>query len=298
LIGLERDADRGLARRVRQAYRRTDAANRAELVVDLELEGKVAIVTGGSRGIGKAIARQLAREGASVALVARERSALEAAAAEIGRETRRRAEGFSADTGDDASVKAMMARVLEAFGRVDILVNCAAQPGGQAKPPALAEVTTEALWADINVKVMGYLRMAREAVVAMKRQGGGRIINVSGLAARTTGNIVGSIRNVGVAALTKNLADELGPYGVTAVCVHPGLTRTEKTAGVIESRAKALGVSAAEVESRMAGQNLVGKLITAEDIAHLVAFLASPKSIAVNGDVVAAGGGAPGAIYY
>jgi NAD(P)-dependent dehydrogenase (short-subunit alcohol dehydrogenase family) len=132
----------------------------------------------------------------------------------------------------------------------------------------------------------------------MKAQGSGRIINVSGLAARSTGTIIGSVRNVSVAALTKNIADELGPSGITAVCIHPGLTRTEKTAGVIESRSKTLGVPPEEVERRMGSSNLSGRLITAEDVAHVIAFLASPKSLAINGDVIAAGGGIPGAIHY
>ena len=266
--------------------------------MDLELADKVAIVTGASRGIGKAIAAALAREGAKVALVARDESALETAAASIAAAARRVAKPFVADTGDDRAVKAMVEGVLAAFGRVDILVNCAAQPAGQAKPPALEEITAEALWAEVNVKVMGYLRTAREVAGPMAAQGGGRIVNVSGLAARSTGSIIGTIRNISVAALTKNLADELAPKGVSAVCVHPGLTRTEKTPGVVERRAQALGVSVDEVEKRMAAGNLVGRLITAEEIGDVVAFLASPKSMAINGDANAAGGGVPGAIYY
>ncbi len=266
--------------------------------MDLELADKVAIVTGASRGIGKAVAAALAREGADVALVARDRIALDGVAAEIAAATGRRVKPFAADTGDDDAVKAMVAAVLAAFGRVDILVNCAAQPAGQAKPPNLAEITAEALWAEVNVKVMGYLRTAREVAKPMAAQGGGRIVNISGLAARTTGNIIGTIRNIGVAALTKNLADELAPKGVSVVCVHPGTTRTEKTPGVVERRARALGLSFAEVEKRMAAANLVGRLITAEEIGDVVAFLASPKSVAINGDAIAAAGGAPGAIYY
>jgi NAD(P)-dependent dehydrogenase (short-subunit alcohol dehydrogenase family) len=132
----------------------------------------------------------------------------------------------------------------------------------------------------------------------MAERGGGRIINISGLAARSTGSIIGTIRNISVAALTKNLADELGPKGITAVCVHPGLTRTEKTPEVVARQAAAQGVEPVEIERRMAALNLVGKLITAEEIGHVVAFLASPKSIAINGDVIAAGGGTRGAIYY
>ena len=105
----------------------------------------------------------------------------------------------------------------------------------------------------MNVKVMGYLRTAREVAPHMIKQKSGRIINVSGLAARQTGTIIGSMRNVSVAALTKNLADELGPHGISAVCVHPGLTRTEKTPGVVAAQAKAQGVPEAEIEKRMAG---------------------------------------------
>jgi NAD(P)-dependent dehydrogenase (short-subunit alcohol dehydrogenase family) len=266
--------------------------------MDLQIDGKVAIVTGGSRGIGKAIAKTLAREGAEVALLARDAAMLAAAAAEIAGETDRVVNSFAADTGDDRSVKAAVAGVLESFGRIDILVNCAAQPAGQSKPPSLAEITADALWAEVNVKVMGYLRMVKEVAEPMARQGGGRIVNISGLAARSTGSTIGSIRNISVAALTKTLAEELAPKRISVVCVHPGVTRTEKTPGVVQRRAQALGVSAEEIEKQMAAGNLTGHLITAEEVADVVAFLASPRAIAINGDVVAAGGGAPGAIHY
>ena len=266
--------------------------------MDLELKGKTAIVTGGNRGIGKAIAKELAREGVNVAIVARDKAALESAAADIAGNSGVKVLQFSTDTGDDAAVKKMVSDVAQAFGRIDILVNCAAQAGGQSKPPSLTEITNEHFWADMNVKVMGYLRTAREVAPHMIKQKSGRIINVSGLAARQTGTIIGSMRNVSVAALTKNLADELAPHGVSAVCVHPGLTRTEKTPGVVAAQAKSQGVSEAEIESRMAGRNLARKLITAEDIAHVCVFLASAKAVALNGDVIAAGGGAPGSIHY
>jgi NAD(P)-dependent dehydrogenase (short-subunit alcohol dehydrogenase family) len=264
----------------------------------VDLSGRVAIVTGGSRGIGKAIACQLAREGADVAVVAHHGAALEIAGAEVMGATGKRLMEVATDTGDDASVKAMVANVLTAFGRVDILVNCAATAGRQVKPPAFAEITNEQFFTDMNVKVMGYLRTAREVVPHMANRGSGRIVNISGLAARHTGTTIGSIRNVAVAALTKNLADQLGPLGISVICGHPGRTRTEKTSGMVEREAEAQGVSPDEIERRMAGLNLVGRLITADEIAYLVAFLASPKSIAINGDSIAAGGGLPGEIYY
>ncbi|MDP8921548.1 MAG: SDR family oxidoreductase [Chloroflexota bacterium] len=266
--------------------------------MDLELSDRVAIVTGGSRGIGKAIARQLALEGASVAIVARDNSALEASRDELIADTDRPVLAVRADTTNDDAVRDMVERVVDQFGRVDILVNAAAKPGGQAPPPALADITEELFLDDMQTKVMGYLRCAQAVAPHMVRQGWGRIVNISGLAARSTGATIGSIRNVAVVALTKNLADELGPHGINVTVVHPGLTRTEKTAGVVAERARSQEISEEEVERQMAAGNTVRRIIDARDIAYVVAFLASPKSIAINGDVIAAGGGAPRSIYY
>jgi NAD(P)-dependent dehydrogenase (short-subunit alcohol dehydrogenase family) len=265
--------------------------------MDLELAGKTAIVTGGSRGIGKAIARELAGEGVDVAIVARSADVLQSTAAELAEETGRRIFAIVADTGSDESVKAMVQQAAGALGHIDILVNCAAQPGGQAPPPKLADITDDAFYSDVNVKVMGYVRCAREVAPHMLAQGWGRIINISGLAARSTGSTIGSIRNVAVVALSKNLADELGPHGINVTVVHPSLTRTEKTADVIAARAERQSISHEEAEQRMVN-NLVGRWIEARDIAYVVTFLASPKAGAINGDVIAAGGGIPGPIYY
>jgi NAD(P)-dependent dehydrogenase (short-subunit alcohol dehydrogenase family) len=265
--------------------------------MDLELAGKTAIVTGGSRGIGKAIARELAGEGVDVAVVARGAEALQASAAELAEASGQRIVPIVADTSSDASVRAMVEQAAAAFGHLDILVNCAAQPGGQSAPPKLAEITDAAFYADVNVKVMGYLRCAREVAPHMRRQGWGRIINISGLAARSSGSTIGSIRNVAVVALAKNLADELGPHGINVSVVHPGLTRTEKTADVIAQRAQRLGVSLEEAERGMVS-NVVGRWIDAREIAYIVTFLASPKAVAITGDVIAAGGGVGHNIYY
>jgi NAD(P)-dependent dehydrogenase (short-subunit alcohol dehydrogenase family) len=266
--------------------------------MDLQLAGKVAVVTGGSRGIGKAIARALAREGADVALIARDLAAAEASAAEIAAESGRALRAYRADTGEDSEVQAAFGAIASDFGRIDVLVNNAAKVAGHAPPPRLETITSDVFWGEVNIKVLGYLRCAREVAPIMQRRRFGRIINISGLAARWTGSIVGSIRNVSVAALTANLAEELGPYGINVTCVHPGFTRTEKTPDLIERRAAAIGVSAAEMDQRMAENNMIHHMVTAEEVADVVTFLASPKSIAVTGDVIAAGGGSPGVIYY
>ncbi len=266
--------------------------------MDLRLDGKRALVTGGSKGIGLAIARQLALEGVDLVIAARGAEALEAAALALAAETGRKVVGLTVDTHDDASVKALIAATVEALGGLDILVNAAAMPGGQAPPLKLAEVTTQLFWDDVDVKVMGYLRTAREAAPHMIENGWGRIINVSGLAARQTGSIIGSIRNVAVAALTKNLADELGPKGVNVTVVHPGLTRTEKTAPIVAARAAAFGSTVEETEKRLAANVTVGRIIDAAEVADVVAFLASPRSVSINGDAIACGGGSKGAIHY
>ncbi len=265
--------------------------------MDLELSGKTAIVTGGSRGIGKAIARELAREGVDVAVASRGREELEATAKELAEETGRRIIPIIADTGNEESVQSMVSQAATAMGHVDILVNSAARVGG-GPAPGLADVTEEYFWDDMNVKVMGYLRCAREVAPYMHTQGWGRIINISGMAARQSGSIVGSMRNVAVAAMTKNLADELGPFGINVTVVHPGLTWTERVPDMIDEQARSQGISTEEVERKMAESNTVRRMIDAREIAYVVAFLASPKSVAINGDAIAAGGGVGRAIHY
>jgi NAD(P)-dependent dehydrogenase (short-subunit alcohol dehydrogenase family) len=266
--------------------------------VDLRLTGRRALITGGSLGIGKATAAALFAEGAEVAIAARSLERLQQAAADIGAGSGRTVHAIAADTGDDASVRAMAEQARDLLGGVDILVNCAAKPAGQAPPVKFGDITYEAFWSDVNVKVLGYIRCAQAVAPGMVEAGWGRIISVSGLAARSTGSIIGSIRNVAVAAMTKNLADELGPAGVNVTAVHPGLTRTEATADVVAARAAATGLEPAEIERRMAHSNATRRLIDATEIASVITFLASPVSVSVNGESIACGGGMPGVIHY
>jgi NAD(P)-dependent dehydrogenase (short-subunit alcohol dehydrogenase family) len=266
--------------------------------MDLELTGKGAIVTGGSRGIGKAITRELAREGAHVAIVARNAEALEATARELGAETGGRIVPIPADTGDDAAVKAMVQRAAEELGRIDILVNCAARVAGSTPEPKLSDITDETFWPDVNVKVLGYLRCAREVAPYMRRQGWGRIISLSGLAARRGGSILAATRNAAVVAASKSLADELARDGINVTVLHPGTTYTERIPGMVAAMAEREGITPEEAERRLGSGNLVGRLIDAREIAHVVAFLASPKSVAITGELISVAGGMPNAIFY
>ena len=250
--------------------------------MDLELAGKRALVTGGSRGIGKAIARVLASEGAPIAIAARDAARLAAAAADLRTGTGAKVATFQFEAGDDDSVRDMVAAAAEALGGIDILVNNAAEPGGTA-PPNLAAVTTADFATDMNVKAMGYLRCAQHVAPLMAANGWGRIVNVGGLTAYTTASMLSSMRVIAVGSLTKNLADQLGASGITVNLVHPGRTRTERTSD--------------EEAARQAG-NVIGRMVDAEEIAWLVAFLCSPKGGSITGESIGCGGGIRGAIRY
>jgi NAD(P)-dependent dehydrogenase (short-subunit alcohol dehydrogenase family) len=176
-----------------------------------------------------------------VALAARSPEPLKRVASELSEASGRKVIGVPADTASDASVESMVAAVTAEMGGIDVLVNAAAVPGGGSQPPPLSAITDEMFFDDMNVKVMGYLRCARAVAPLMRRSGWGRIVNISGLAARQSGSTIGSMRNVAVAALTKNLADELGPHGINVTVVHPGLTWTERMPELIVARAREEG---------------------------------------------------------
>ncbi len=263
--------------------------------MDLKLSGKTALVTGGSRGIGRAVAARLAAEGVTVAIAARDEARVKSAAAELSALGGGRVVGFAVDMGHEDQVRRLVAEATNEIGPISILVNNAATAAGRARPPALPDITRDKLLAEIDVKVLGYLFTAQAIAPSMAEAGWGRIINIAGLAARSAGSTIGSIRNVAVAALTKNLADELGPSGINVTCVHPGLTRTRSLDEAVDADDRELLES---IEARIPKSNSIRRMIDADDIAVIVAFLASPLSLAINGDAIICGGGSPGPIYY
>ena len=242
--------------------------------MDLGLTGKVAIVTGGSRGIGRAIARELALEGVDVAICARQRQALDEAAKALSQETGRRIIPIVADTMSSESVAQLVKSTVAALGRVDVLVNNASTPGGMVRGP-LADADDKTLLEDIDTTVVGYLRCAKAVAPHMQQRKWGRIINIGGLSGRRSGNISG-LRNAAVVHLTKTLADELGAHGITVNLVHPGATRTERTDAETERRA---------------ASNAIRRIVDASEIAQVVAFLASMKAANVTGVAIDASGG-------
>lgn len=265
--------------------------------MDLQLNAKRAIVTGGSQGIGKAVARRLLEEGASVVIAARRPGPLDEAAAELG------AGGgtvvaIPADTTDDASVDGLVAGAVDRLGGLDIVVNCAAKASGQATPTKVVDLGSAELLEAVDTKVMGYARLIRAAAPHLIAAGGGRIVNVDGLGSRMTGNVVTSVRNAGVVALTKNAADELGRHGINVTAVSPGLVRTEATPGVLEWTAGQRGSTVEQVEASIGKGYDIGRMVTADEVAIVVTWLTSPLSTALSGDTIPCGGGVRGAVYY
>ena len=242
--------------------------------MDLELNGRVAIVTGGSRGVGKAIALELAREGADVAVCARHRESLDQTAKELAKATGRRIVPIVADTTVWKSVTDLVEATRAELGRIDILVNNAATPGGLVHG-ALADADERALLEDLDTKVVGYLRCAKAVAPHMEQGGWGRIINIGGLSGRRAGNLSG-LRNAAIVHLTKTLADQLGRHGITVNLVHPGITRTERTDEETERRAQS---------------NAIRRIVDAREIGQVVTFLASTKAAAITGVAIDASGG-------
>jgi len=272
--------------------------------MDLGLQGKKAIVTGGSLGIGKAIALELAREGVDVVIVARTKDRLEAAARELSTEAGRRVIPLAADVTSRAQVDAMVAQAAAQLGGLHILVNSGSAPGGSATAVGpLETVVDEDLLEDFNVKYVGALRCTRAAVPFMKEQRWGRIINISGTNARNAGNLSGGARNTSLVHLTKTLAVQVGRFGITVNCVHPGITRTERTPRLLAARAKELGIAVDDVEGRDFAPdsprgNAICRMVDAAEIAYVTAFLASDKAWAISGELIVATGGAGRSVYY
>ena len=272
--------------------------------MDMGLTDKLALVAGGSRGIGKAIALDLAREGADVAIAARNADQLERTAAEIADQTGRRAIPLVFDATSTEQSTKMVDDAAAQLGGLHILVNSASLPGGS--PAAVGPVETvdeEDLLRDFDVKYVGALRCAKAAIPHLKEQGWGRIINISGTNARRAGNLSGGARNTSMVHLTKTLALQLGPFGITVNCIHPGTTRTERTPGMLAERGAELGIPAEEVEQRdfasgSPGGNAIGRMVDADEIAYVTTFLASDKAWAVTGELIVATGGAGNFVYY
>lgn len=254
-----------------------------------ELSGKVALVTGASKGIGRAIALRLAAEGCAVALVARDAKALSSLADEIVAGHGVRATAIAADLASEAGCTEAARRTLAAFGQLDILVNCA----GDTRAGAFPGQPDSDWTSGFALKFFGAVRLSR-ALWDSLRDSHGTVINIGGAAAYTpsAGFMVGGAVNAALAHFTKSLSKQGLADDVNVNIIHPGATVTERMDDLIRQEAAAAGLSEEEVRRRNRERAGVRRLGTPDDIAEAVAFLCSPRARHIQGIGLAIDGGA------
>lgn len=263
--------------------------------MDFGLKNKVALVTGGSRGIGRAVALTLADQGMHVAICGRTQASLDATVADLrGRGVE--AWGFAADVSRLDDVERFVADAVTAAGRVDVLVNNAVT----STSAPFDELTDDQFRYHIDVKLMAYIRIARLVLPHMTQQGGGRIVNIGGMTARIVAplRMTNGVVNAGVANFTKQFAGYAARHNVTVNCVHPGYTATERVTQIFEREARDAGVGVDDIVARRTADIPLGKLVRPEDIAAAALFFCSPMAGMVTGQCIAVDGGSGEAVIY
>ena len=257
-------------------------------MLDLQLKDKIAVATGASKGIGRAIARELASQGCDIVLVARTQALLDEAVSQIKQESGRAALAVAVDLREPMGITKVVDTLKGKFDKLDILVNNA----GATKRGSFFELTEED-WSDgFALKFFGYVRMSR-AVWPMLKARQGAVVNVIGAAAKTPSALftIGGAVNAAATNFTKALSEIGIKDGVRVNAVHPGPVVTDRLNALLDSEAKAKGISRADVEAQArAAANSTG-YSTVEDVARVVAFLASPLSRQIVGDNITVDGG-------
>jgi NAD(P)-dependent dehydrogenase (short-subunit alcohol dehydrogenase family) len=255
---------------------------------------RVAVITGGSSGLGFAVASVLAHRGDTVVIAARNNGRLESARRMMQEGLTSPVVAISADTTDQTQVDSLMSNVLGRCGRIDILINCAANPSGTAA--AIEDVNTDVLLDDLNTKVVGYVRCVKAVAPSMKRQKYGRIVNIGGLTGRSS-EMLSGLRNAAVSHLTKKLSDELGPFGITVNAVHPGIVRTPHLDELFDDEAAKQGLQSNEVEADFVARIPIRRVLDPAEIGSLVAFLTSDDAAGITGESIAIDGGISRGVY-
>lgn len=252
--------------------------------MDLGLSGKVALVTGGSAGIGLAIARKLAAEGCRVAVCGRSKSKLDTALRDIPG-----GKAFVADLGHPEQVATLVDAVISALGRLDIVVSNA----GTHLPGSIAEVETADLARHLGTKVLGPWELARRVAPHMKGQGGGRFIVIIGQAGKVpqANAIASAVSNAAQHAFVKSLSDELAPSRILVNAVCPSRIASDLTRGLTLHNEIHLGRSLEQQESKWGAEVPLGRWGTPDDIANAVAFLASSRAEFIVGANIDVDGG-------
>jgi 3-oxoacyl-[acyl-carrier protein] reductase len=257
--------------------------------MELGLKDRVAIVAASSRGLGKACALELAREGAKVTICARDADELAAAADEIRSETGGDVTWLAADLTDAAQIRHLVEETLRRYGRIEVLVT---NNGGP--PTGYFEDFADETWQMAHeLTLLSAVRLIRAVLPAMRTQGWGRIVNITSVSVKQPMDdlLLSNVYRSGVVAVAKTLATQVASEGITINNVAPGYTRTERIVEIFDARAAAQGKSAEEVMAETTADYPMNRMGEPEELAALVAFLASERASYITGATIQVDGG-------
>ena len=257
--------------------------------MDLGLKNKVALVAAGSRGLGRAVAEELAAEGASLLLCAREEQTLAETAAAIAESTNAHVLAVPADVTVIDDIKRLVGAGIERFGQIDILVTNAGGP-----PAGSFDQLTREQWDEaIKLTLLSAVELARQVLPSMKERRWGRIVNITSIAVKqpVEGLLLSNSLRAGLTGFARTLANEVAPQGITVNNVLPGYTRTERLDELAETMAEKQGISVGEFRGVWEKEIPMGRLGEPRELGALIAFLASERAAYITGTSIQVDGG-------
>jgi NAD(P)-dependent dehydrogenase (short-subunit alcohol dehydrogenase family) len=249
--------------------------------MDLELTGKVALITGASKGIGRAVAEQLSGEGVDVVITARTAEPLERTAREITARTKRAVVPIAGDMSKKEDINRCVVAALDRFDHIDILVTCAgSSPGG-----LLEELTEENWYSSLNLKFMGYVRSVRAVIPHMRERGQGAIVLVVGNDGLKPSywEMTAGVANAADINFASSVAEQYGRYGVRINTVNPGPVNTDRWDGLEKAFARDKKVDQKRAHDLAVSSIPFGRICEPVEVASLVTFLVSPRAAFING---------------
>ncbi|MEO8575758.1 MAG: SDR family oxidoreductase [Gemmatimonadales bacterium] len=257
--------------------------------MDLGLKGRTAFVAAASKGLGRAIADDLAEEGVDLFLCARGKEALDKTCEEIARRTGVRVEGMTADVSNEEEARSVVRAAIARFGKIDILVTNAGGP-----PSGRFETLTPEMWREaVDLTLMSVVNLTSEVVPGMKERKWGRIINVTSIAVKqpVDGLMLSNSLRSAVTGFAKTLSNEVARHGITVNCMLPGYTRTERVDQLSQAAAKREGITSEAATARWESEIPAGRLGEPREFGALAAFLASERASFITGTSIQVDGG-------